>query len=799
MHSNEFQRKVETAKLTVSAVLIMAAGAGGLLLRGMYFAGEMYIFLTVWFVLCAVWSGIRLLLTRMDRIGDSKFPRDENKGMYKWAIACLLTCPLVIWALYSLHGLHDPLSAQGTLEEMLRWGLYAGFAAAACFCAGNVPGSRLLAAVWHLLGMVISLSALLAICGGLNLPYAVAYSPSPEVSATGARLGGLLQYPNTFGAVMAVFLLERLFAAAVSQPGKGTVPESMNVRRGRKGGAEDRRGAAGAVSEGQGAAHAARQLLRMLPLFPYAAALLLSESRGAMLTAACASAAVLLWKRRLAAPLLVAGAAPVAAAALLYRQLAPAALAVEPLPGPLLLAGLWAGALLAGLWLCRRSCCAAGRVRAAALVLAAVCWTAAGTAVLGLVRERITGPSSTVAARGLFFRDAWKLAGEAPWLGRGGGTWRNSYLAAQSRPYVGNQVHSGYLDILLNTGMVGLACCLLLLLSAGWLTGRYAPRLLPPVLVIALHGAVDFDWSYSLVWLLLLLLPALALADARQQAEPPAVAVHKPAPGTSRSPRSGSAGMMALSPTANSASAGMTALSPGSTANSHVNGIPSRPSSIRISAPYTGSLHSVHFSFAARLCLCVICIILALVSFTMLMGERLYRQAEFVLEPALRSKWLRQSLEWNPRQPGTAVGLSRLLPDAEAETVLLSSLKYSPENAALHWELAVRYMKEGDPGQALHWVRRSLQLDVFNASKHLDSARGMLEMSRRKSLEGERDKAIASAAAGLELLRGYRLLAVQEERKGEQHNDRLFRITAEAEELDFQLRLEIQLVYAIQR
>ncbi|KAI7260919.1 hypothetical protein KC345_g9940, partial [Hortaea werneckii] len=427
-------------------------------------------------------------------------------------------CSLGILILYGIHALQGSLSSQGTLNELLRWGLYASFALIALCAAGTRRGRYILAAVWHFLGITISLSALLAVCGRLPLPYAVAYSQSPEVSATGARLAGLLQYPNTFGAVMAVFLLERLFAAAYSMEKSGAGRAGAAVRGSTAGGA------------GRATASAAAWIsaLRLLPLFPYAAALLLSESRGAWLAAAAAGAAALLWKRQLCAPLLLAGAAPVAGAALLYRQLARTGLAVMPLPGLLLLAGLWAGALLAGLWVHRRGSRAAGG-RAAMLALAAAGWTAAGSAVLMHVRARITGPSPTAGARGLMYRDAWKLAAEAPWLGRGGETWRQSYLAAQSRPYVGSQVHSGYLDILLNLGIAGVAAVLLLLLAAGWLISKASPRLLPPLLVIVLHSAADFDWSYGLMWLLLFLLPAWALGEAkhRSAAKPAAIVTGK--------------------------------------------------------------------------------------------------------------------------------------------------------------------------------------------------------------------------------------------------------------------------------
>ncbi|WP_052429706.1 O-antigen ligase family protein [Paenibacillus borealis] len=626
--------------------------------------------------------------------------------MVKAAILMLPGFSVVIFILYGIHALRQPISSQGTLNELLRWGLYDSFALFALLAAGARRGGAILAAVWHLLGLVISLSALLAVCGGLPIPYAVSYSQSPEVSATGARLAGLLQYPNTFGAVMAVFLLERLFAAAYE-------PE---LKEGK-----------GAEPAGSGPAGLWLTAARLLPLFPYAAALLLSESRGAWLAAAAAGAAALLWKRQLSAPLLLAGAAPVAAAALLYRQLARTGLAVEPLPGLLLLAGFWAGALLAGLWLHRRSSRAAGWHRAAMLALAAGAWTAAASAVLLQVRARITGPSPTAAARGLFYRDAWKLAAEAPWLGRGGETWRHAYLAAQSRPYVGSQVHSGYLDILLNLGTAGLAAVLLLLLSAGWLVFKASPRLLPPLLVILLHSAVDFDWSYGLIWLLLLLLPAWALAETIDQpvAEDTAILTR-----------------------------------------------------LRRSWPYAGIA-----------VLCALTLMLSILSFQMTRGADLYKEAARVSgDPAAQTALLQQSLEWNPREPQTAVALSRLLAQEQGTDLLQRSLKYSPGSAALHWELAGRYLQGSDPGEALYWVRRSLQADIFNAAKRMAAIEGMLKMAERGLAEGDRQRSADSAAAGLELLRQYSLLAGKELSIGRQHNDRGFRINKEAEAAYLRLR-----------
>ncbi|MNV18851.1 O-Antigen ligase [compost metagenome] len=381
------------------------------------------------------------------------------------------------------------------------------------------------------------------------------------------------------------------------------------------------------------------------------------------------------------------------------------------------------------------------------LALAAAGWTAAGTAVLLHVRERITGPSSTVSARGLFYRDAWRLAVEAPWLGRGGETWRSSYLAAQSRPYVGSQVHSGYLDILLNLGFVGLAAILLMLLAAGWLLAKRSPRLLPPFLVIVMHSAVDFDWSYGLIWLLLFWLPALALSEYEQKHQ-------------SANTRFTSISLL----TTHFASANLGATIPAFASLSH---------------PYPRRL----FITVA----CCLCLMLSVLSLQAAQGERYYRQAVQTVDPSVKVDLLEQSLAWNPQSPKTAVALSRLLTGEQSVSILQQSLQYSPDNASLNWEMARRWMYSDDPGAALYWIRRSIQLDKYNSVKWVKGIEGMFMMGRKKLAEGNRMEAISCIASGNELLREYRVLAEYEGSKGDQHNDRKFQITEQADDLSRRL------------
>ncbi|WP_052097332.1 O-antigen ligase family protein [Paenibacillus odorifer] len=852
---------LESSIAYICGGLVIAAGVGACLLRGLFFTDEMYPFLTLWFVLCCACSlyilvGVGIWRRSGGGVGAgavrgftgvngvSKVSEVSQVSGENRALRILLSVPLIILSLYVIHWLCGPLSSQGTMNEMLRWGLYASFAILVCFCAVNLVGRRILNVIWSMLGMTLCLSALLAVCGVVKLPFAVAYSNSAEVSATGVRLAGLMEYPNAFGAVMAVFLLERLFAVAVYY---GDPKKSTNMLGARSVGlgmecadAERRsRGEEGVEAEQGKAGSTTAALLRLLPLFPYTAALLLTESRGAWLTAACACAAVLLWKRQLIAPLLAAGAAPVAAAALLYRQLARAGLAVEPVPGLLLLAGHWAGALLAGLWLCRRQRGAAGTARAAMLALAAAGWTAAGIAVLLHVRERITGPSSTVSARGLFYRDAWRLAVEAPWLGRGGETWRHSYLAAQSRPYVGSQVHNGYLDILLNLGFVGLAAILLMLLAAGWLLATKSPRLLPPFLVIVLHSVVDFDWSYGLFWLLLFWLPAIALAEHKQKHQSasthPQSETKLPTHSTSTNPltnvttpanpliahststnpltnvttpanplivHSTSTNRLTnVSTPANPLIAHSTSTNPLTNVTTPANPLIAHSTSTNpltnVSTPANPLIaHStpkkppqIRLRRLIGTAACCFSLMLGVLSFHAAQGEKFYRQAIMSVDPSVKVELLQQSLGWNPRSPRTAIALSRLLSGEQSVSLLRQSLLYSPENASLSWELAERWMSSDHPGAALYWIGQSLRLDKYNNAKWVKAIEGMLLMGQKKLAEGKRKEGLVCVASGNELLLEYRKLAEEEANKGGQHNDREFQMTEQADDLSRRLSM----------
>ncbi|NGM85131.1 O-antigen ligase family protein [Paenibacillus sp. 7124] len=817
-------RAVKLELRDLCAVMVAGLVAAACLKRGLFFSGDGYPVLTIWFLLCGAAAASLLYGGDTRRSGfrhtgglrraEPNIPgspsKERGSGRTRkelWATAAMLGGPAAMIILYAAAWIRGPLSAQGTMNELLRWSGSASFAILVWTAASSVSAGRLLWAAWHAAGMVLCWSGLLAFFGALPIPYAVLYSASPEVSASGARLGGLLQYPNAFGAAMAVFLLERLFAAAQSSASEplGRKNEAGGAAlSSRRGGGLARKARDGEglpsgrtssgrpgfsgrggetlpthlapVGRGTPAARPLRgELLRLAPLFPYAAALLLSESRGAWLAAACAAAAALPLQRRLALPLLAAGAAPLAAAALLCRGLA--ALPAAPWPGLPLLAGLWAGALAAGLWLGRRAQHAAGRGRAAALMLAALGWTACGAAVLALVRARGTGPSSTVAARELMYRDAVRFAAEAPWLGRGGETWRSAWLAVQSRPYVGSQVHSGYLDLLLNTGVIGTAAAAVSLAAAGWLISAHSRRLLSPFLVIVLHGAVDFDWSYSLFGLLLFWLPALARAEAVTAY---GLSGRRPSALT----RSAAVFPAKLYP-AKLLHAGRRSTTP-STANpkpaNHLRGKSLTPKPLPMK--YLPGRHNLYMLVRklAATGICVLLLALCLLSFRAYRGEALYRAAVSARHTPEVVSLLERSLAWSPLSPKSALALSAFVEPESREEILAAGLRYSPINPALTWAKAVAVAEKGTPEEALYWLNRGLRLDVFNSLKRTEAASLMLAKGERYLAEGDAKEALRCAEMGEELLEQYVWLAG--ETAGDAgHNDRNFHFTAGARAL----------------
>lgn len=695
------------------AIMLIALVLVAAIRSGIFFAGDVY----------GIGTGFGLLLLSM--IGARWFHEIRNRKMNSPASALfpdwilrdtrlriLISCICGMMFLYGLHGIGEPLSLAGTMKEIIRWGSYGLFAVMAWRICRTAEGLRLMQTGWHLIGAVLCGSALLAVYGLLELPYGIYLTADADISAAGARLGGLLQYPNTFGAVMAAFLLERLFA----------LPSALRNRTG-----------------------TLRAAAALLPLLPYTAALLLTESRGAWLAAALACAAGFAKERRAFAPLLVAAAAPVASAALLYRQLAEARLAPAPLPGLLWLAGLWAGGVLAGLLLCRwrwrhsgspgRGYAAPGAVSAAALLAAA-----ALAMILHQVQDRALGGAATLSARRLLYSDAWQLAQSSLWLGRGGETWRQSYLAIQSQPYVGAEVHSGYMNILLDTGVLGLLLVLVLVCMMIRTFMTVSSSLLPAALVLIGHAAVDFDWSFGLVWLLLLWLVALGLASSFYGQEAQAGPDHR-----QHEARRGE-----------------------------------WPTRLKVRLVVDARKRRRHSTRSWQLLRGLAILLLAswvLVAAALGISERQARLAVSE-QGGLQIALLQSSLKWNPANTEAALRLADWLPPSQRISLLLRSLDYAPEHPGLSWKLAEAYSLQVASEEAAVWYQRALDRDRFHTVKHTRAVLKLASLAHWHRGTGELDRAEETARSGLELLERYRSLAIVILETDSLRNDRGFELSS---------------------
>lgn len=699
----------------------LAAGAGGTLLvtcllQGMFYmdtSGSLML-VSVWLILAAI-AALKYVIRGLP--SSMSFERNTL-----W----LFMGPFLIAALYAVHLLLRPLSIQATIEAWLSWTFY-GVIGIVYLSVASYGGRKWLRICWRSIGGLLALSALAAVYGLLPLPGAILRTEDPEIAAAGARLGGLLQYPNTFGAVMAAFALERLVTLI------RFVPSDM---------------------EGAGKWRVYRAGAAVLL---FGLCLLLSESRGAF-AAALVGWTAGLWllrgpeRRRY----LLHSGVLAAACAVLARQLAAAQLAPALLPGLLSLAAVLAAALLLAGRACRGSAGHGPRLaraarprrpvvrlqRSAAVLAAAALLPAALLACAGSLGRWLR--PGTGYARTALYRNAVELLREAPWLGRGGDTWRLAFRHVQHGPYVGSEVHSGYLDIALDLGLIGLA---VLLLWLGYIVMRmYRTRsaMLPPTVVLLLHSAVDFDMSYGLVWLLLLWLVAAdesgngAFNTERVVFPTSGDTPHTPAP------------------------------------------------------PYT-------LPRTPRLVLaCAAALLLAAgtIGFRQAESLKYYRKAVSAASippdtalptstvPAIT--WLERSLAYSPYRAAARLALAALSAPADAAPQLRMGLVYDPAHPGLWLALGKALAQLGDPA-ALPALQRALELDRFDRTRQTEVLRSIVLLAQHLQSQGRLREAQMAATTGEAVFSRYKEL-VEQVSITDRRNDRQFYMTEEAEALSDTLK-----------
>jgi len=119
-----------------------------------------------------------------------------------------------------------------------------------------------------------------------------------------------------------------------------------------------------------------------------------------------------------------------------------------------------------------------------------------------------------VSERIVFYQDAVKIIKDYPILGTGGGGWESLYRKYQGYGYLTSQVHNHYLQVWIETGIIGFLAYLGIWISAVFLAVRLLRRgnpenrfltwtLLCAVLVIGIHSFADFSLSMPAIMILL--------------------------------------------------------------------------------------------------------------------------------------------------------------------------------------------------------------------------------------------------------------------------------------------------------
>ena len=434
---------------------------------------------------------------------------DRDVGMLSLLLCAASVCMLVAWRwgaflplplMYPLPLLIGylsnlvlgPATVYGTEMQILRTAMLQAWIIllAIMLHRGGDQAKRLITGSIMLVGFLISGSALGMLYGWIPNESGVMVSQNSELSAFGFRLGGVVQYPNTLGVLAGAFALLHLNDAACA--------------------------AAKARSQRSGSIHvrvvSTKWLFAAVPIVPHLVVLGLTESRGSWIVFGIVLL-VGIWSARgyraeYMTTFLWFGAWSFLAAAWSASMWQSGD---GWLPMPVWFTWIGSIVLFSGVML-RLS---QNRwLRNGLILIILPMLMIAGIHLLPIgASSRITDHYATAGARTLFYKDAITLWKEHPWFGAGGDSWRQQFARIQSEPYVGKEVHSSVLDMLLDVGLVFTMPAIGFVLAALLLAWRrHAGFGLAAAMLLA-HSLIDFDMSYGLVTLLLAVLLTLGLYD----------------------------------------------------------------------------------------------------------------------------------------------------------------------------------------------------------------------------------------------------------------------------------------------
>lgn len=140
----------------------------------------------------------------------------------------------------------------------------------------------------------------------------------------------------------------------------------------------------------------------------------------------------------------------------------------------------------------------------------------------------INTDTSSVVGRTTFYEDSLKIIKDAPITGIGGDGWKIVFTQYQEKPYLSNEVHSGYIELLVSYGWIGLVLFIIVaaFIIRGILRGiketndndRYVEIVasLTGLAMLLMHSVIDFDFSFGTIWLMIIWLCVMALPNSQK-------------------------------------------------------------------------------------------------------------------------------------------------------------------------------------------------------------------------------------------------------------------------------------------
>jgi tetratricopeptide (TPR) repeat protein len=140
--------------------------------------------------------------------------------------------------------------------------------------------------------------------------------------------------------------------------------------------------------------------------------------------------------------------------------------------------------------------------------------------------EDINFGTDSVLGRTNVYEDALRISIESPLLGFGGEAWKILYPRYQSVPYLNNEVHNGYLEVLISNGWLGVIIFIGLFTTVLFIVFRHRKHNIDNekyVLITAcvtalsmlfMHGFIDFDFSFGTVWFIIFWLLSMACPES---------------------------------------------------------------------------------------------------------------------------------------------------------------------------------------------------------------------------------------------------------------------------------------------